>query len=92
MQQATSHAMNLMVSTSVIHGENSLTTSGSINWELKDKKSSKRNDALRLGDETIPDAVAPVEAVEAVDEEEATVALLVAAMGKTKTPIMTNEM
>ena len=66
--------------------------SGSINWELEDKKSSERKDAMRLEDETIPDAVAPVEAVGAADEEEAVVALLAAAMVITKTPLMMNEM
>ena len=65
--------------------------SGSINWELADKKSSELRDAMRLEDETIPDVVAPVEAVEAEDEEEAAVALPAAATGKTKTPLMMNE-
>ena len=92
MQRAISHAMSLTVLTSVIHGKSSLMTSGSISWELKDKKSSKQNDALHLGDQTIPDAVAPVEAVKAADNEEVVVALLVATTGKAKTPIMTNEM
>ena len=84
--------MNLMESTFAIHGKNSLTMSGSINWELEDKKSSERKDAMRLEDETIPDVVAPVEAVGAADEEEAVVALLAAAMVITKTPLMMNEM